>query len=242
MTFNVRTLDRIGQLLELTASVEEHNMDKICLQEHRYYHSEVEIKYHNMDGHLFQHLQGKIPSKPLWRGVLFDPCTLKSLNNIEKTQQRMMVVTFNSNLSTMIISCYSPTNARDEMDLDTYNELSSLVLGVLKHNILIIGGDMNTQIGKNVNNKFSLHNSSNRNGEMPDRYHTRKWTKFQKRKGKLWTYTYTNNAKAQVWIRNGLIMLWTVRHTPLLKVCLPITEPSQLRYVWANAGMQHKQP
>ena len=34
-----------------------------------------------------------------------------------------------------------------------------------KHNMLIIGGDMNAQIGKNGNNKYSLHNTSNRNGQ-----------------------------------------------------------------------------
>ena len=34
-----------------------------------------------------------------------------------------------------------------------------------RNNVLIICGDMNAQIGKNVNHKFSLHNSSNRNGE-----------------------------------------------------------------------------
>ena len=34
-----------------------------------------------------------------------------------------------------------------------------------RNNVLVIDGDMNAQIGKNVNHKFSLHNSSNRNGE-----------------------------------------------------------------------------
>ena len=59
---------------------------------------------------------------------------------------------------------------------------------------------MNAQIGKNVNNKFSL---SNRNGEhltdftLENRL-TCLNTEFQKRKGKLWPYTYTNNAKAQI--------------------------------------------
>ena len=62
---------------------------------------------------------------------------------------------------------------------------------------------MNAQIGKNVNNKFSLHNSSNRNGDHLTDFTLEKRltslnTKFQKRKGKLWTYTYTNNAKAQI--------------------------------------------
>ena len=44
-TFNVRTLNRIGQLLELTASAVEHKIDVICIQEHRYTHTE-DIKYH----------------------------------------------------------------------------------------------------------------------------------------------------------------------------------------------------
>ena len=50
----------------------------------------------------------------------------------------MMVAT----LSTMIISSYSPINPSDETDLITfYNELSSLVRSIPKHNVLIIGGD-----------------------------------------------------------------------------------------------------
>ena len=56
---------------------------------------------------------------------------------------------------------------------------------------------------KNVNNKFSLHNSSNRNGEHLT-YFTQEnrltclHTKFQKRKGKLSTYTNAKNTKAQI--------------------------------------------
>ena len=42
---------------------------------------------------------------------------------------------------------------------------TSLICNILKHNVLIIGGDMNAQIGKNVNNKFSLHSLLNRSGE-----------------------------------------------------------------------------
>ena len=43
-TFNVRTLNRIGQLPERTASAIEHKIDIICIQEHRYTHSK-DIKY-----------------------------------------------------------------------------------------------------------------------------------------------------------------------------------------------------
>ena len=74
----------------------------------------------------------------------------------------MMVATFNGKHSATI----SPTNICEETDLLAfYNELSSLVRNIPKHNVLVIGGDMNAQISKNVNHKFSLHNSSNRNGQ-----------------------------------------------------------------------------
>ena len=57
----------------------------------------------------------------------------------------MIVVTFDGNPSTTIISCYSPINVSDETDLIAfYNELSSLVRSIPKHNVLIIEGDMNT--------------------------------------------------------------------------------------------------
>ena len=66
-----------------------------------------------------------------------------------------------------------------------------------------ISGDTNAQIGKNVNHKFSQHNSSNRNGPyLTDFTLENRLTcfneNFQKRKGKLWPYTYAYNTKAQI--------------------------------------------
>ena len=64
---------------------------------------------------------------------------------------------------TIVIS-YSPTNVSDETNITTsYNNLSSLVLHILKCNILIISGDLNAQIGKNGSHKFCSHDSPNRN-------------------------------------------------------------------------------
>ena len=97
-----------------------------------------------------------------------------------------------------------PTNVSEETELVTfYDELSSLVCSIPKHNMLVIGGDMNAQIRKNGNNKYSLHNTSNRNGQhltdfMIENRLACLNTNYQKRKGKLWTYTYANNTKAQI--------------------------------------------
>ena len=65
-----------------------------------------------------------------------------------------------------MISCYSPTNVSEETELVAfYDELFSLVCTIPKLNLLVIGGDMNAPKGKNGNNKYSLHNTSNRNGQ-----------------------------------------------------------------------------
>ena len=75
----------------------------------------------------------------------------------------MMVATFNGNPRATIISCYSPTNVNEETELiGFYDELSSLVRSIPKHNVLVIGGDMNAQIRKNGNNKYSLHKTCRR--------------------------------------------------------------------------------
>ena len=116
----------------------------------------------------------------------------------------MMVATFNGNPSATIISCYSPTNISEETELIAfYDEISSLVRSIPKHKVLVIGGDMNAQIGKNGKHKYSLHNSSNRNGQHLTDFTIENRltclnTNFQKREGKLWTYTYANNTKAQI--------------------------------------------
>ena len=206
-TFNVRTLNRIGQLPELIASAEEHKIDIICIQEHRYTHTE-DIKYHETGN------GWSLATVSAWKnsvnaavggvGLLIGPRALKTLNCIEKIQPRMMVATFNGNPRATIVSCYSPTNVSEENEIVTfYDELSSLVRSIPKHNMLVIGGDMNAQIGKNGNNKYSLHNTSNRNGQhltdfMIENRLACLNTNYQKREGKLWTYAYANNTKAQI--------------------------------------------
>ena len=206
-TFNVRTLNRIGQLPELIASAVEHKIDIICIQDHRYTHTE-DIKYHQTGN------GWTLASVSAWKnsvnamvggvGMLMGPKAIKTLNSIERIQPRMMTATFNGNPRATIISCYSPTNISEEIKLATfYDELSSLVHSIPKYNSLIIGGDMNIQIGKNRHNKYSLHNTSNRNGQhltdfMIENRLTCLNTNYQKREGKLWTYTYAKNSKAQI--------------------------------------------
>ena len=47
-TSNVTTLYRMHQIPDLTASAAGHNIDILCIQEHRFYHSKQEIKYQDV--------------------------------------------------------------------------------------------------------------------------------------------------------------------------------------------------
>ena len=50
-----------------------------------------------------------------------------------------MVAIFNGNPSATTISCYSPTNVSEETELIAfYDELSSLIRSIPKHNVLVI--------------------------------------------------------------------------------------------------------
>ena len=109
-TFNIRTLNRIGQLSKLTASVVEHKRDIIGIQEHRYTHTE-DIKYHDTGN------GWTLPNVSAWKnsvnapvggiGMLIGRRALKTFNSIDRIQPRMMEATFNGNPRATIISCYS---------------------------------------------------------------------------------------------------------------------------------------
>ena len=207
-TFNVRTLNTINQLPELVSSAIQLKADVICVQEHRFFHSDVKLKYHDIGkGWWFisaSAWKNSINSTIGGVGMLLSPQAYKSLNKIEEIIPRIIIADFNGNPTTTIISCYSPTNSSDQEAIDNfYQSLSSVTRQVPKHNFLIIGGDLNAQIGYSSTHKFSYHKSSNRNGLLLEEFIEEHEllclnTKFQKTPSKLWTITYANRSKAQL--------------------------------------------
>ena len=125
MTFNIRTLNRIGKLLELTALAVEYNVDIICIQEHRYTHSE-DIKYHdNGNGWMLATVsawKNSVNATVEGVGILIGPKALKSLNSIERIQPRMMVATFNG----LGLLCYGFKRVQEEIPSE---EASTLQIG-----------------------------------------------------------------------------------------------------------------
>ena len=134
--------------------------------------------------------------------MLIGPRALKTLNIFEKIQPRMMAATFNGNPRATIIY-YSPTNVNEETELVAFNdELSSLVRSITKH-VFVIGGDMNAQIGKN-GNKYSLHNTSNRNGQHLTDFGRCPWGNGYRRR--IWTRRH----EFKSWTRGGVVWFYGI--------------------------------
>ena len=75
-----------------------------------------------------------------------------------------MLAEFESNPKMTIISCYSPTNMSEESEAkDFYKDLKGVTENILAHNILVIAGDFNAQVGPK-DASFSFNVSTNRNG------------------------------------------------------------------------------
>ena len=72
----------------------------------------------------------------------------------------MMVATLNGNPRASIISCYGPTNIREETELIVFHdELYSLVRCIPKHNVLVIGGTWIRKLEKTetTNTAYATH-------------------------------------------------------------------------------------
>ena len=131
-TFNLRTLQSIKQMSELISIAVTYHIDVINLQEHRFDHEDIDLKYHELgNGWTFisaSALKNTGNSTIGGVGMLLSPHATKSLNSIEKITSRILVTTFHGNPEATLISCYSPTNIADEQEvIDFYDDPSSLI-------------------------------------------------------------------------------------------------------------------
>ena len=206
-TLNVRTLQKPGKISELIASAQETGHDVICLQEHRFIHEELITKEQTFG-------EWSLITSSAWKnsvnaatggvGILLSKKAYNAVASIEVISPRIMIATINGNPKTTVISCYSPTNVSDEIEVERfYENLTSVTRQVPKHNLLIISGDFNAHLGQSDGFKFAYHQQTNRNGHMMKDYLKENNllcinTAFQKRPGQLWTHKSPKGTKAQL--------------------------------------------
>ena len=89
-------------------------------------------------------------------GFLLGPLGWKSLNILHCIKPRMMCASFNGNPCSTIASCYSPIKA---INGNRHHHLQEQAIWpYFKHNVLIIGGDMNAYVNKVGNDKTEMRN------------------------------------------------------------------------------------
>jgi exonuclease III len=123
---------------------------------------------------------------------------------VETINPRTLIATFNRNPAVTVISCYNPTNASNVHDREEfYTELAELTKAVPKHNVLVVGGDMNGRIDANDATGSVYNKKTNKNGQLLLDYVSEcnlkpLNTSFKKRNGKLLTHTSPSGAKSRI--------------------------------------------
>ena len=117
--------------------------------------------------------------------------------------ERTIEITLHGNPLTTVLCCYSPHNKYPEEDVvKFYKELSTIVYVIPAHNLLILSGDLNAQLGS-TNALFTCADESNRNGKhMKDLMEQHSLvatnTRFQNPKNRLWNHRRPNGQRVQL--------------------------------------------
>ena len=86
---------------------------------------------------------------------------------MEKISDRIVAATFKGSPKMTVISYYSPTNtSNNQIAKQFYEELSATARETLKHNMLVIEGDMNAKAEESKVIPRSFNKATNRNGDL----------------------------------------------------------------------------
>ena len=204
-TLNCRSLSSESSRAELNLHINTHNLQFVCIQEHRLLHknNDPEIISHDIGTSiLFTSSAFKNDANATIGGVglTVQKQLLPLLTSIKKINDRTLIASFRGNPKTVVISCHSPHNHAQLAEVEAfYDQLNDVVTSTPLHNNLIIGGDFNAHI----NGKFSYHQVANRNGEFLESFLQQHNllagnTLFQKPKRKLWTWRHPAGHLAQL--------------------------------------------
>ena len=168
-TFNVQTLNRPAKLNELVYNAQKFNISIIAIQEHRLIHEEP-LKHHSLGDNWMLRTcsatRNTLNAAIGGVGKLLNSYAKLALESNETISERTVIATFNGNPKCTVISTCSPTNVTSEGTIqEYYSELTTLIHQVPKHNVLLLRGDMNAQVGP-ISGEHHYYQKNNTNGEL----------------------------------------------------------------------------
>ena len=206
---NVRTIRELRNREELSANFTTCNIDILGVQEHRIVHAEPVryVRYERVLGNTLvttsaikKNSAGAVIGGV---GLMLSPRTYDSLASVRPHSNRILIVTFQGNPATTVITTYCPTNVVNEDIIEGhYDNLRRAVDSIPAHNVLLVVGDFNARIGAE-DAGFTYHEATNRNGKYLLDMAVEKNvvianTQFCKKRGKLWTYISPGGSKCQL--------------------------------------------
>ena len=136
-------------------------------------------------------------------GLMLGKTSHELLIGVERISDRIMKADFRGNPAMTIVVAYAPTEEAEETVKDTYfGQLRSTLEAVPAHNFLAILTDANARFGRD-DVLFTYNPSTNDNGRrhieiMEEQHLVAANTLFEKRPGKLWTWTSPHNTRHQL--------------------------------------------
>uniref|UniRef100_A0A8D8SCW7 Craniofacial development protein 2 n=1 Tax=Cacopsylla melanoneura TaxID=428564 RepID=A0A8D8SCW7_9HEMI len=168
-TWNVLTLRQAGKMQEVANEMKKFKIDLIAMQEVRWQgkgkldKKEYSLIYSGPEENTGQR----------GTGFLINQTIKKSIMEYEAINDRICRLRLKGKFRNItIISAYAPTEVSNMNDKETfYEELDTVCNKVPKHDMLLVMGDLNAQIGKYENQsqvagRFTLHEWNNENGEL----------------------------------------------------------------------------
>ena len=220
-TFNARTL-RVRNANNNAGNVEVSKMDELCyklhqiggeitgIQETKRKHEKDRREMVNSYPSAFGYTLYTISA---WEneqqaatggiGLMLGKTSHELLIGVERISDRIMKADFRGNPAMTIVVAYAPTEAAEESIKDTYfGQLRSTLETVPPHNFLAILTDANARFGRD-DVLFTYNETTNDNGsrhlEVMEEHHlVAANTLFEKRPGKLWTWTSPHNTHHQL--------------------------------------------
>ena len=135
-------------------------------------------------------------------GILLNKVATDALAEVVSFNNRILIANFGGNPEATVIVHYVPCEGADNAE-EHYQHLTDAVHTVPKHNMILIVGDCNAHTGSE-DALFSFHETTNNNGKLLLEFAEENNlmitnTRFQKKRGKLWTYiSDMNGLKSQI--------------------------------------------
>jgi len=208
-TYNVRTLNGSGKEHRLLSGCELFNISIVAIQEHRQFYEAGFNQEWTEDRKwlkIFSSATKAINGSTIGGvGLILEKRLANALKSCNQISDRIITADIEANPQISIIAAYGPTNCKHSDEKDLFeSDLKRALEAIAPHNIIIMLGDFNAQIGKDYNEvlphivgRFAYHQETNDNGErLVDLCQSHNMrpanSRYNHRKNRLWTFELPN--------------------------------------------------